>query len=301
MTSQRTDPVKGPIALPALSAAAPLAPDCHPAAVYLASLTTESGRASMRSTLAGVASMLGHSLESCPWQSLRFAHVTALRSALAVRYAPATANKYLTAIRQVCRRAWLLGLMPGDTYQRIAAVPNVRGSRLPAGRALDAGEIRALFDACADGTPAGARDAAAFALLFGCGLRRAEAAAVTVEHVDAASGQIRVLGKGNRERTVYATNGALAALCAWLAVRGDAPGPLLAPVLRSGVVRAGRAMGAQSLLLRLKLRAREAAIGEVLAARLAPNIRDVGPRSWRRHRDGAGARRSRIAGHYRAL
>ena len=90
------------------------------------------------------------------WHELRFAHVAALRSQFADRYAPATANKYLSAIRRTCRQAWLLGLMPGEDYHRIAAVENVKGSRLPAGRALDGGEIGALFAACADGTAAGA-------------------------------------------------------------------------------------------------------------------------------------------------
>ena len=43
---------------------------------------------------------------------------------------------------------------------------------MPAGRALDTGEIEALFRACNDGTNAGARDAAALALMFGMGMRR---------------------------------------------------------------------------------------------------------------------------------
>ena len=131
--------------LPALTPSAALALDKHPAAVYLASLAAGPGRVSMRSTLRQVAAMLGCTLESCPWHELRFAHVAALRSQLADRYAPATANKYLSAIRRTCRQAWLLGLMPGEDYHRIAAVENVKGSRLPAGRALDGGEIGALF------------------------------------------------------------------------------------------------------------------------------------------------------------
>ena len=146
------------------------------------------GRASMRSTLANVAAMLGTTIEACPWQSLRFAHVAALRAVLAERFAPAATNKYLSAIRQVMRQAWLLGLMDGEDYQRAAAVRNVKGSRLPAGRALEGGEIRALFAACADGTPAGARDAAAFAMMFGMGMRRAEVAAARLADYEADSG-----------------------------------------------------------------------------------------------------------------
>ena len=246
--------------LPALTPSAALALDRHPAAVYLASLAAGPGRVSMRSTLRQVAAMLGCTIESCPWHELRFAHVAALRSQLADRYAPATANKYLSAIRRTCRQAWLLGLMPGEDYQRIAAVENVKGSRLPAGRALDVGEIGALFAACADGTAAGARDAAAFALMFGCGLRRSEAAAVQVEDFDAAPGALRIIGKGNRERTVYATNGGRAAVDAWIAIRGEAPGPLLAPVSKSGTIAAGAGMTPHALMKRLQRRSRGAAI-----------------------------------------
>ena len=260
MTSTDLEPASA--AVPALAAAPALPADRHPAAVYLASLADGPGRASMRSTLANVAGILGFGLEDCPWHALRFAHVAALRALLAERFAPATANKYLSAVRQVMRQAWLLGLMDSDEYQRAAAVPNVKGSRLPAGRALAAGELRALFESCADATPAGARDAAAFTLMFGCGLRRAEAAAADVADFDPESGALRVIGKGNRERTVYATNGGKAALDAWLAVRGAHPGPLLAPVTKGGAVQAGKGMTAQALMLRLKRRAKLAAIGD---------------------------------------
>ena len=132
-------------------------------------------------------------------------------------------------------------------------------ARLPAGRALDAGELSALFRACADGTPAGARDAAAFALMFGCGLRRAEAVSVAIGDYDAESGALRIVGKGNKERTVYAMNGGRTALGAWIALRGDAPGPLLAPVSQTGAIDV-RPMTAQALMMRLKRRARQAEI-----------------------------------------
>lgn len=64
--------------VPALPAASALAPDRHPAAVHLASLADGPGRVSMRSTLAHAAAMLVTALDACPWQELRFAHVTAL-------------------------------------------------------------------------------------------------------------------------------------------------------------------------------------------------------------------------------
>ena len=242
-----------PVALP---------PDRNPAAIYLASLAAGASRTSMRSTLARIADALGFDLADCPWHKLHYQHLQALRSQWQAAFAPATANKYLAAVRGVLRQAWQLGLITGEDYQRAVAVRSVKGSRLPTGRALDSGELRALFDACADGTPAGSRDAAAFSLMFGCGLRRAEAAAVTVENYDAASGLLRVVGKGNRQRTVYAPSGAAAALAAWRKVRGAAPGPILCPINKGGALTAGKAMTPQALMVRLKRRARQASIGE---------------------------------------
>ena len=206
--------------------------------------------------------MLGCSdAASCPWHELRHHHVAALRAVMAERYAPATANKALAAIRGVLRAAWRLELIPTDSYHRAIDVPPVRGARLPAGRSLEAAEIRALFSVCADGTPAGARDAAAFALLFGCGLRRAEAVAVEIADHDVDTGAIRVIGKGNRERIVYATGGARAALDAWLAHRGVAvAGPILAPVSHFGAIDVGRGITPHSLMMRLRKRSGEAGI-----------------------------------------
>ena len=248
--------------LPALPAAAQApAPDKHPAAVYLASLSEGPGRESMRATLAHVAAMLGTaSIRDCPWQDLGYQHVAALRSILAERFAPATVNKYLSAVRQVMKNAWLLGLTDAETYHRAAAVPNVKGSRLPAGRALDAREIERLFQACSDGTPAGARDGAAFALMFGMGMRRSEAAGTGLDDYDPESGALRIIGKGNRQRLVFATNGGKALIADWLAVRGDAPGPLLSPVSKSGAVDAGTGITPQALMYRLRKRCDQAGV-----------------------------------------
>ena len=66
-------------------------------------------------------------------------------------------------------------------------------------------------------------------------------------------------GKGYRERTVYAMNGGRQAIDAWIALRGDAPGPLLAPVGQTGAIDV-RPMTAQALMMRLRRRAKAANI-----------------------------------------
>ena len=234
------------------------------AQTYLASLSDGPSRASMRSALDQVARILTRNQEAdafqIPWNQLRYHHMAALRSRLAELYAPATANKMLAAVRGVLRSAWQLETIDTDAYTRAIAVKAVRGTRLPSGRALPAGEIRALFDVCAgDRTPAGSRDAAAFAMLFGAGLRRSEAVGVQLADYEPDSGALTITGKGNRQRLVYATGGGKEAIDAWLADRGEYDGVLLAPVNKGGHVQP-RPMTAQALMNRLKVRSRQAGI-----------------------------------------
>jgi hypothetical protein len=53
----------------------------------------------------------------------------------------------LAAMKGALRAAWRLGLMEAEVYRRGVDLEPVRGSRLPRGRALDAGELAALFRA----------------------------------------------------------------------------------------------------------------------------------------------------------
>ena len=248
--------------------AAPPAPDRHPAAVYLRSLGSETSRRGMRSALRSIVRLAtagaSDDVERFPWSSLRFQHVDALRARLLeAGAAPATANVRLAAVRGVLRAAWQLGQIDTDAWQRAAAVGAVRGERLPAGRALDLPELAALFEACADGKPGGARDACLLALLFGAGLRRAEASAVQVADVvdEGAEGlAVKVVGKGNRQRAVYVTNGGAAAVRAWLDVRGSEPGPLLCRVTQAGTVSPAEGMTPPAIRLRIVHRCRKAGV-----------------------------------------
>ena len=160
--------------------------DRHPARVYLLRLAPSS-RPVMRGAIQIAAELLTggrFTWETMPWSALRIQHMDALRSELADRYAPATANRMLAAVRGVLRAAWELGQMDTDSYQRALSTRSVRGETLPRGRAISQGELRALFAAClrdldkkGNLTLRGARDAALLAVLYGSGLRRAEAAA----------------------------------------------------------------------------------------------------------------------------
>jgi site-specific recombinase XerD len=233
--------------------------DRHPAAVYLASLGSEKSRASQRSALEAIARELGAGGDwrALPWAAIGYQHVAALRARLTGKYAPATANRFLCALRGVLREAVRLGQMSAEDCTRACDVRGVKGSREPAGRALSAAELAALFRACDVATNAGARDAALLALLYGAGLRRAEAVGLDLGHVDPVTGALRVLGKGNKERVTYAAPGALRAHRAWLSRRGAEPGPLLWPVDKAGRMRCARLSdrAAASVLERIAARA----------------------------------------------
>src|SRR5438105_10945478 len=106
----------------------------------------------MRGALDLLAGLLGGEPDALAldWAALRYQHTAAVRAALAARYAPATANKMLAALRGVLREAWRLGYVSAEDYRRAADLAPVRGTTLPRGRALTVGELRALFAAVAE-------------------------------------------------------------------------------------------------------------------------------------------------------
>jgi integrase len=217
---------------------APVRPDKHPAAVYLARLSPGSRRTISASldTVAGLLTSNRLNRHTIDWSAVRYQHTAAVRSIIAELYAPATANKILAALRGVLREAWRLGLMTAEEFHRAADVPSVRGTTPPRGRSLSRDELSGLFQSCAaDATPAGKRDAALLAVLYGCGLRRSELVDLSLADYDSKTGAVQVRsGKGNKARTTYAPEGIRGALTAWLGVRGWSEGPLFCPINKAG-------------------------------------------------------------------
>ena len=226
--------------------ARPPVPGQHPALVYLARLAP-SGRRVQRTALETIARLLtggAAGATDCPWWQVRYAHTQAVRTVLAETYAPATANRHLSALRGVMAECWRLGLTGVEDYRRAVDLAPVRSTSPPAGRALSAGELAALFATCTGGRPSDARDAALLALGYGTGLRRAELVALNASDYDPETGRLTVRrGKGGKARTVWATHPTRTATEAWLAMRGDASGPLLCPVSKSGQVTIRRLSG----------------------------------------------------------
>lgn len=232
--------------VPRAAAAAPSPSELDPAVVYLARLDVGSRKA-IESSLRIVAGLLTGAAGSpfgFPWQKLRYEHTGALRALLVERYAPASTNRHLAALRGVLKEAWRLGLMSAEDRARASDVASVSATTLPAGRELWASELRALFEGCTAGSvPAilGARDAALLTLLFGAGLRRAEAVGVDLADFNRETGEVKVReGKRRKQRLVYLGATGRAAVDAWLEYRALKPGPLLRPVRKGGALGKGR-------------------------------------------------------------
>ncbi|NJL29860.1 MAG: tyrosine-type recombinase/integrase [Thermoanaerobaculia bacterium] len=239
---------------------------CHREAsaveIYMASLSE--GSQGMRQCLEVVAEILSdgrHDAEGFPWHEVTYRDTAALRRALLERYKPASVNKMLSTMRGVLKQTWRLGLIDADAYHRAAAVENVRSSNLLSGRALGGDEIARLFEVCAaDRTAKGARDAAIFTVLYGCGLRRGELCRLEIDDFDVEDASIVVHGKGRKQRTVYLTEDGCRYLNAWLRHRGDAPGPLFCPIRQTGEVVLSTMRG-ESLAYILRRRQEEAGTG----------------------------------------
>ncbi len=220
-----------------------------PVAFYLDGLEAQSSREQMWRQLTRIARIAGFpSIEAVPWENLRLPHYAELAKLLRAHrrdpddpnsgLAPATVNLALSALRGVATAVWELGYMTAEEHARVLkGLKPARGTRLPAGRSARRGEIGALLDACAaDPSPAGARDAAMIALMYSTGLRRAELAGLRLDSYSQGDGQLRVVGKGNRERALPVIGGAAAALADWLVERGRHPGPLFLRINKGGRV-----------------------------------------------------------------
>jgi site-specific recombinase XerD len=151
-------------------------------------------------------------------------------------------------------------MIDADELARVKSVKAVRGERLLRGRALAPGELGALMGACADDeTAAGIRDGALIALLYATGLRRAEVVALAAGDYNAEPGELRVRGKGNKERNVWIDNGAFDALADWLNLRGSEPGALFVPITKGGKLGRG-GMTAQAVYKMLRKRGLQAGV-----------------------------------------
>jgi integrase/recombinase XerD len=111
---------------------------------------------------------------------------------------PTTQARKVAAIRSFYGFALREGLATRDVA---ALLDSPRpGSYLP--DVLDADDVARILAAPAADDPASIRDAAILELLYACGLRVSELTGLDVDRIDLPNLQVRVIGKGNKERRV---------------------------------------------------------------------------------------------------
>jgi integrase/recombinase XerC len=200
------------------------------------------------------------SLEGCPGPlDVSSDQVRGFLAALHGRRHPSTLARKLASLRAFYR--WLVreGRCPLDPT---AGMPLPRTpKRLP--KPLPVDDCALLLDAQdpESSEPVDLRDRALLELLYGAGLRVAEAVALDVRDVDLHRAEVRVLGKGGKERVVPVPSQALQALERWIGARRR-PGLLAEPLFVS--LRAGqgdvRRLGARDVRRVLAGRARGAGL-----------------------------------------
>ena len=235
----------------------------NPAVVYLESLSKGSYWA-VRHSLETIAKILaGEDADpwTFPWDELRYQHTARVRRQLVDRYAPATVNKMLSALRGVLEER-LAARVDGRRHLQPGRRGRERASQGAAERqgGESGGGGSALPGVREDQSPAGRRDAAMFAVLYGGGLRRAELCGLDLADFDSEDCSLLVrAGKGRRDRTVYLPESVCEHLKAWVATREEEPGPLFCPVRSTGEVPISRLRG-ETLWYILGKRQREAGL-----------------------------------------
>jgi integrase/recombinase XerC len=192
--------------------------------------------------------------------SLAAADSRAVRGWLAALHArglePASVGRKLAALRSCFRFLVRRGVVERNPAREVRGPrqPRKLVSFLPPDEAVQLVEGRAVGGAARE------RDLAILELLYASGLRVSELSGLDVDALDRAERTVRVLGKGRKERIVPYGAAAARGLEAWLARRGDRPGPLFTNA-------AGGRLGVRSVHTIVRRSARAAGI----ARRVSPH------------------------------
>ncbi|MFT4164344.1 MAG: tyrosine recombinase XerC [Microlunatus sp.] len=152
--------------------------------------------------------------------------VRSLRSWLANQQtrgrARGTLQRRTAAVRVFGRWAVQTGRLDEDPAAALRSPKRVR-SLPPTLESSDATAMmaEALRVAAEEGGPSAARDAAMLELLYATGIRVSELCGLDLGDLNEGRQTVRVLGKGNKQRTVPYGNPAARALETWLTVRGQ--------------------------------------------------------------------------------
>jgi site-specific recombinase XerD len=151
--------------------------------------------------------------------------------------APSSCNLHLTVIRKLAKEAVAAGLLTPELAASVIGVSGSRqkGARLGAWLTLE--QAQALLQAPSGDDLRARRDRALLALLIGCGLRRAELAALETGHVALREGRwvlVDLIGKGSRLRSVPMPGWAKGALDHWTTIAEITDGRLFRAISPQG-------------------------------------------------------------------
>jgi len=205
---------------------------------YARHLELERGRSehTRRAYLADLRSLFAFLDERAPGAGLSALSLPVLRSWLAAQAATGTARTTLarrtSAVKTFTAWATRRGLLTDDPAVRLQ-LPKARRTLPAVLRQDQAIAAMAAADLGAEqGDPLALRDRLIVELLYATGIRVSELCGLDVDDIDTGRRVLRVLGKGNKQRTVPFGRPALTALNSWLSegrpalVTGDS-GPAL--------------------------------------------------------------------------
>jgi integrase/recombinase XerC len=189
---------------------------------YARHLELERGRSehTRRAYLADLRSLFAFLDERAPGAGLRFVSLPVLRSWLAAQAGTGTARTTLarrtSAVKTFTAWATRRGLLADDPAVRLQ-LPKARRTLPAVLRQDQAIAAMAAADLGAEqGDPLALRDRLIVELLYATGIRVSELCGLDIDDIDTGRRVLRVLGKGNKQRTVPFGRPALAALSAWL-------------------------------------------------------------------------------------
>ena len=155
------------------------------------------------------------------------------------KYAPATINLRLAAVRRIAYEAADAGLLSPDLAAGIRRVKGVRRIGVRLGNWLTPEQGRRLLESATPSTARELRDHAMVAMLIGCGLRRAELLALSLESIQRREEHwviADLVGKGGHVRTVPIPNWVKSTLDAWMAAAAITHGRLFRAINKAGRV-----------------------------------------------------------------
>lgn len=153
--------------------------------------------------------------------------------------APGTINLRLGAVRRLAYEAADSGLLSSDLAAGIRRVRGVRNLGMRLGNWLTSEQSIALWQAPDIKRLKGKRDRALLALLLACGLRRHEAVALRLEHLEQREGHWAIVdlkGKMGHVRTVPVPDWVMEELRIWLNAAEIGQGRLFRRVTKTGKV-----------------------------------------------------------------